>query len=369
MEQQGHILKDFQDRDLTRLLAHEISRELSVAPRRTMRFMEVCGTHTNAFFRFGLKDLLPHNLELLSGPGCPVCVTPNETIDYAIAYSRRPEVIIATFGDMLKVPGTRSSLLNERSRGAQIKIVYSPTDAVALAAEMPKKTIIFVGIGFETTTPSIAFAMLDVVKRDLKNFLLLPAMKVMPPALAAVLDSKTLSLDGLMCPGHVSVITGMKMYEPLADKFHIPFVIAGFEPVDIMKALLSLVKQAKERTHEVINDYSRVVTWDGNQRARDIVNLMFEPCNSRWRGIGVINASGLKLRKEFKEHDVLLRIPVDIPSPADDPRCICGDVLRGLKRPTECPLFRCICTPESPVGACMVSSEGNCSIYFKYGVA
>lgn len=359
---------DFQNREMTVALAREIKQELADLPHRRLTFMEVCGTHTNSFFRFGLGHLLPPELELLSGPGCPVCVTPNEIIDYAIEYSRQPGVVIATFGDMLKVPGSRSSLLKERSQGAEVRVVYAATDAVRLAEQMPDKKIIFIGIGFETTAPGIALAVLDAAEKGLKNFLLLSAMKILPPALKALLSSKELNLDGLMCPGHVSVVTGLKIYEPIAKEFLIPCVVSGFEPVDMMKALLSLVRLAKQRKAEVVNDYSRVVSWEGNRRAQELMNLVFEPSNSRWRGMGVINASGLKLRKEFKEFDALLAYPIEIPQPVEHPQCICGEVLRGVKRPTECPLFRKVCTPENPVGACMVSFEGNCAIYYKYGI-
>jgi len=353
---------------MTLSLAAKIRNLTADIPHRHFTFMEVCGTHTNSFFRFGLGELLPDRVELLSGPGCPVCVTPNATLDYAIEYSSQPDVIITTFGDMLKVPGSRSSLLKERANGAQVRVVYSPTDAVRLAEQNPDKTVIFIGIGFETTVPSIALAVLDASQRGVKNFLLLTAMKILPPALEALFSSKDVNLDGLMCPGHVSVITGVQIYEPIAHKYKIPCVVSGFEPVDMMKALHSLVRLAKERSAEVVNDYTRVVNPDGNRKARDLMNLVFESCNSRWRGLGVINASGWKLRKEFKEHDALLQYPIEIPEPEEHPQCICGAVLRGVKRPTDCPLYRRLCTPENPIGSCMVSSEGNCAIYYKYGI-
>ena len=216
--------------------------------------------------------------------------------------------------------------------------------------------------------PSIAIALLDAARRDIRNFLLLPAMKILPPALDALLTAKDINLDGLMCPGHVSVITGLRIYEPIARKYRIPCVVAGFEPVDMLKALLTLVLLAKDRCPKVVNDYARVVNPDGNKKARNLMQMVFEPCNSRWRGLGVINASGWKLRKDFKEFDALLRFPVDIPAPEEHPQCICGDILRGVKRPNECALFGNTCTPENPIGSCMVSSEGNCAIYYKYGI-
>ncbi len=361
-------LKEFQNKELTGALAEEIRREARETPRRRYRFMEVCGTHTNSFFRFGLGHLLPDTIELLSGPGCPVCVTPNETLDYAIAYSRQPDMIIATFGDMLKVPGSRSSLLEERSKGADIRVVYSATDAVKIAENTPGKTVLFIGIGFETTSPSIALAVLDASRKKLDNFLLLSALKVMPPVMDALFRSKAVRIDGLLCPGHVSVITGTGIYKPVARRYRVPCVVAGFEPVDMMKGILTLLRLSKERRGEVVNDYSRVVDEDGNREALKIVNIVFEPCNAGWRGIGVINASGLKLRKEFKEFDVLLRRPIEILPPEEHSQCICGSVLRGVKRPTDCSLYRNVCTPEHPIGACMVSSEGNCAIYYKYGI-
>ncbi|MCX7765325.1 MAG: hydrogenase formation protein HypD [Candidatus Sumerlaeia bacterium] len=358
----------FQNRELVVKLAAEIRKATAGLRQSRLIFMEVCGTHTNSFFRFGLNSLLPPQVELLSGPGCPVCVTPNEVIDYAVEYSRRQDVIVATFGDMLKVPGSYSSLLKERAHGAQIKVVYSATEAVRLAEEHPEKKVIFIGIGFETTAPTIAAAVLDAAERGIKNFLLLSALKILPPALEALLNTRELKLDGLLCPGHVSVITGTKIYEPLVRKFLIPCVVAGFEPVDILQGLLRLVLLAKSLRAEVVNEYSRVVKPEGNKRAQTLMQLVFEPCNSRWRGLGVINASGQKLRKEFKEFEALLVYPIQIPPPVEHPECLCGEVLRGVRRPPDCPLFRRVCTPENPVGACMVSFEGNCAIYYKYGI-
>ncbi len=362
------MLTDFQNRELVVKLAAEMRKAVASLRQPELTFMEICGTHTNAFFRYGLNSLLPPQVKLLSGPGCPVCVTPNEVIDYAVKYSRCPDVIVATFGDMLKVPGSYSSLLKERARGAEVRVVYSATEAVCLAEQYPDKKVIFIGVGFETTAPTIAAAVLDAAERGIKNFLLLSALKILPPALEVLLNSKELKLDGLLCPGHVSVITGTKIYEPLVCKFLIPCVVAGFEPVDILQGLLKLILLAKDLRAEVVNEYSRVVKPEGNKRAQALMRLVFEPCNSRWRGLGVINASGQKLRKEFKEFEALLAYPIQIPPPVEHPECLCGEVLRGVRRPPECQLFRRICTPENPVGACMVSFEGNCAIYYKYGI-
>jgi hydrogenase expression/formation protein HypD len=334
---------------------------------RSLMLMEVCGTHTMAIYRHGIPSLLPPNVKLISGPGCPVCVTSQGQIDQIVALSRRPDVTIATFGDMVRVPGTLSSLERERAQGADVRIVYSPHDAVALAEALPARQVVFIGIGFETTQPTVAAAIVEARQRGLRNFTVVPAGKIVPPALTALLDSGELNLDGLICPGHVSVIIGSNAYQPYARNYHIPCVVSGFEPPEVLEAIAALVRQAAERRAEVENLYGVWVRPEGNRRAREMIESVFVPGPARWRGVGVIPGSGLHIRDEFGDYDASRRfgiIEVEAPEP---PGCRCGDVLRGRVRPFDCPLFGAVCTPEHPVGACMVSTEGSCSAAYRYG--
>jgi hydrogenase expression/formation protein HypD len=333
---------------------------------RSATLMEVCGTHTVAIFRYGIKSLLPPALKILSGPGCPVCVTPNRTIDTAIALSRQPRTIIATFGDMMKVPGSSSSLLKEKANGADVRVVFSPLDALDIAKDNPQRNVIFLAIGFETTAPAIAAAVEEARRRELSRFYILCANKILPPALRAIASSGELHLQGLICPGHVSVITGTKIYEFLARDHGIPCVVAGFEPVDILQAILALVEMIGAGEARVVNKYERVVSKEGNPIAQALMRKIFETADSVWRGMGIIPNSGLKLRDEFAAFDAEKQIPVEVEETREHPECICGEVLRGVKTPADCALFRRVCTPESPVGACMVSSEGNCAAFYKY---
>ncbi|GAB4309167.1 MAG: hydrogenase formation protein HypD [Myxococcota bacterium] len=329
--------------------------------------MEVCGTHTMAIYQFGLRELLPPNLDMLSGPGCPVCVTPNDYLDKAIWLSSRRDVIIATFGDMMRVPGSRSSLERERAAGADVRVLYSPADALKIAEENPEKSVIFLSVGFETTAPLPAMTLISARKRGLKNFMLLTANKTVPEPLKALAKGRV-KLDGFLCPGHVSVIIGSAVYEEIARDGGIPCVIAGFEPVDIMHGLLKLSEFFVGGEKGVFNTYRRAVASDGNIEARRAMETVFEPCDAEWRGIGVIPDSGLKIRAEFAEFDAENRFDIDIPRAVEPSGCRCGEVLTGAIRPPECPLFGTVCVPESPVGACMVSSEGSCAASYKYGM-
>lgn len=352
---------EFRDGKLIAKAAREI-RE-SVEEVRTYNLMEVCGTHTMAIFRFGLKTILPSNINLISGPGCPVCVTPNEFIDKAIALSRRKDIIIATFGDMLKVPGSYSSLEKERAGGSSVKMVYSPIDALDLAKRNPDKDVVFLGIGFETTAPTVAQSILMAKKEGLKNYSVLCGHKTMPEALNVMTDDPKLDVDAFLLPGHVSAIIGVKPYAFLAKRGK-RCVVAGFEPLDIMQAILMLIKQ-KRPSVEI--QYTRIIRRGGNALAKNSIKKVFEEKASVWRGIGKIRNSGLEIRDEFSAFDADLKFKPKPGRPIENSECICGDVIKGISSPLGCRLFGKACKPEHPIGACMVSSEGTCAAYYKYG--
>ena len=329
--------------------------------------MEVCGTHTMAIYRQGIRTLLPDKVRLTSGPGCPVCVTPVEFVDKAVALARMPDVIVTTFGDMMRVPGSSTSLLREKACGADVRIVYSPLDAVSMAEKNPGKKVVFLGVGFETTAPTIAASILDAGKREVNNFFVLCAHKTMPQAMSALTADPDLQIDGYLCPAHVSTIIGANAYIPLSEARHIPCVITGFEPVDILQGIEMLVRQITEKDARVENQYSRFVRPAGNHRALDILQRVFEPCDARWRGLGVIPGSGLGIREVFARFDIEKVLNIEAEVPHQPAGCRCGEILMGKIVPSDCPLFGKACTPEEPVGACMVSSEGVCAAAFKYG--
>lgn len=306
--------------------------------------------------------MFPKNLRLLSGPGCPVCVTPQETIDYAIALAKQKDVIITTFGDMVRVPGTESSL-----ESFSPKIVYSALDALMIAKENPAKNIIFIGIGFETTSPTIAATILTAEKMKLQNFYLLTAFKLIPPALEYIAQSPKINIQGFILPGHVSTIIGSRPYQFLAHHYHMPGCVTGFEPIDILQGILNLVLQITRKDARIDIEYKRVVKPEGNKKAVNILNKVFEPADAHWRGIGVIKKSGLQLKNKYKKYDVRSKFHIRAPQSIEPRGCICGSVLLGLNTPDECGLFKKKCTPLSPVGPCMVSSEGACAAYYKYG--
>lgn len=346
----------------------ELSKKISdIAGKRTITLMEVCGTHTQSFFRYGLRSLLPQNIRLLSGPGCPVCVSPNSFLDKAIAYARKKDLIVISFGDMLRVPGSTSSLEREKAKGSDIRIVYSTLDALKIAKENRNRKIVFLGVGFETTTPVVAASVLEAKQNYLSNYFILSAHKLIPPAMKVLVDTKELEVDGFICPGHVSTIIGSKPYRFIAGRYRTPCVIAGFEPLDIMQAIYMLIKQITEKRAEVEIQYIRSVREEGNPKALDIIYNVFEITDSEWRGLGEISASGLRMKSEFSDFDAEVSIDVEVEATKEHPECICGQILRGVKNPLECSLFKKVCTPQSPVGACMVSSEGTCAAYYKYG--
>lgn len=354
-------IDEYRDKVLVLQLANQI-RSISTKP---LIFMEVCGGHTMAFHKFGLPALLPENIHLLSGPGCPVCVTDKRYIDQAIAYSRLSNVIISTFGDLIRVPGSSSSLANEKAKGADIRTVYSSLEALEIAAENKQKHVIFLGIGFETTAPTSAASILEAARRDIKNFYVYSAHKLMPPAMGALID-EGIKIHGYMCPGHVSSITGTFIYEPLVEKYGVSCVIAGFEPVDMMQSLYMLVKQQETRTPKVEIQYTRAVKPEGNQKAQTLMHNVFEPRDDWWRGLGVLPGSGLGIRQTFQHHDAESMFEVEVEETLEIPGCICGDILKGRKTPLDCGLFAAACTPSTPIGTCMVSNEGACAAYYRY---
>ena len=352
----------FKDPKLARGLIETIHR---LAPEHAT-LMEVCGTHTVAIARNGIRDLMPEGLRLASGPGCPVCVTCNRDIDTVIALARIPNVTITTFGDMTRVPGSTSSLLAEQAAGRSVEIVYSPLDALAFAKAHPEREVVFVGVGFETTTPLVAMAIKRAKAMGLSNFTVFAAHKNMPGALELLVGDPTLELDALILPGHVSTIIGAEPYRFLAEKYGIPGVITGFEPVDVLQGIAMLVRQLHEGRAEIEIAYARGVMPEGNPVALAAIDEVFETCTATWRGLGDIPGSGYRIRDEFANFDAVRRFEPDVEPTRDPKGCRCGDVLRARITPNECPLFRAVCTPENPVGPCMVSSEGSCAAYYRY---
>ena len=346
-------------------VAKHLLAEIKTLSKTPIRLMEVCGTHTMSIGRYGLRSLLPSHIKLISGPGCPVCVTAAKEIDMMIKLASH-DVIVTTFGDLMRVPGSRSSLQKDRANGADVRVVYSPFDALEIAKKNPDKPVVFLGVGFETTAPGIAATIIAAKQQGIKNFFVLSAHKLIPPAMEALISSPDLKIDGFICPGHVSVITGLKPYEELVEKYQVPCVVTGFEPVDILQGVLMLVKQIEENSPKAEIQYTRVVKPEGNQKAMELMFKVFEPVDATWRGIGVIPKSGLALREEYAEHDASKAFDIEVEEAKEPPGCRCGDILKGLITPPECPLFGKVCTPTHPVGPCMVSSEGSCAAYYKY---
>ncbi len=334
---------------------------------RPLKLMEVCGTHTVEIFRHGIRDIIPPSITLLSGPGCPVCVTSIRDVDMAIAIAKNPTVIMATFGDMMRVPGGRESMLEARSEGADIRVLYSPLDALALARKEKNREVVFFATGFETTSPLIAGTLAQAEQSGVRNFTIYTAHKLVPPALKALLDSPDVSVDGFILPGHVSTIIGRKPYEFVAAQYKKPSVITGFEAKEIVEGILMIVRQVAQKRAAVEIQYRTVVREEGNPRAIELLDKYFEPADAYWRGIGVIPLSGLALRERYAEFDAARKFKPVVAEAAEPELCSCGDILRGVKVPSECPLFGTGCTPDAPVGPCMVSAEGSCAAYYKYG--
>jgi len=355
-------LDEYRDERIARALSAEIVR----CTTRPWVLMEICGGQTHTIMRYGIDELLPPGLELVHGPGCPVCVTPLETIDQAIELASRPDVILVSYGDMLRVPGSRSDLFRAKAQGADVRIAYSPTEAVRIARAHPDHKVVFLAIGFETTAPANAMAAWQARRDGLTNFSMLVSHVLVPPAIRALMVSSTNRVQGFIAPGHVCTVMGCGEYEDLVRDFHVPIVVGGFEPVDLLEAILMLVRQLEAGQARLENQYVRSVSYEGNLPAQKIMSEVFEVADQKWRGIGPIPRSGLRLRDEFAAYDAsrvfdLQEFTVDEPA-----ECISAQILQGLKRPTDCPAFGMRCTPENPLGAPMVSSEGACAAYYHY---
>jgi hydrogenase expression/formation protein HypD len=355
-------IDEYRDPKLAEALLDRIRR---VATRPWV-LMEVCGGQTHAIVRYGIDQLLPANVELVHGPGCPVCVTPLEMIDKAHAIAARPEVIFTSFGDMLRVPGSRGDLLALKSRGADVRVVYSPLDAVRIAAENPDRKVVFFGIGFETTAPANAMAVVHAKKRGLTNFSLLVSQVLVPPAIAAILEAPHNRVQGFLGPGHVCSVMGCREYRALVGRYRVPIVITGFEPIDLLQGILQTVLQLESSRAELENPYARHVAENGNPQARALILEVFEVADRKWRGVGAIPKSGYKLRHEYRDFDAEKGFEVDAIATQESPLCISGAILRGQKKPTDCPAFGRECTPSTPLGATMVSAEGACAAYHAY---
>lgn len=354
---------EYRGQALVQSLAFRLAEQID----RPLRFMEVCGTHTMNIFRFGLRSLFPSCLEVVSGPGCPVCVTSTADIDACIAAAECENVMTATFGDLIRVPGSHGSLAESRARGATVEIVYSPIDALTLARDNPDKLVVFLGIGFETTVPTVAAAIMQAAMLQLDNFCVLSLHKVMPPVFSRLLAGDH-RLDGLLCPGHVATIIGRQAFEPVAEEYKMPCVISGFEPVDIMQALVQLAELAVHQKPEVVNAYPRAVDEQGNARAWELVSRIFRPADADWRGLGTVENSGLSIRAAYARFDARRRLDLEVVAVESSPTgCRCGDVICGRCRPVDCGHFGSSCTPVNPLGPCMVSSEGSCAAYYRYG--
>ncbi|MDE1920603.1 MAG: hydrogenase formation protein HypD [Candidatus Omnitrophica bacterium] len=347
-------------------LAEQLSRQIHKITTRPWVIMEVCGGQTHAIVKFGIETFLPKKIELVHGPGCPVCVTPLEMIDRALAVAAQKNVIFCSFGDMLRVPGSKTDLLSVKARGSDVRIVYSPLDAVKIAVENPDKEIVFFAVGFETTAPANAMAVYQAKQQGIRNFSLLVSHVLVPPAMEAILSSKTNRVQGFLAAGHVCTVMGYTEYPPIAAKYKAPIVVTGFEPLDILQGIAMCVQQLEEGRHEVENQYARCVNQEGNRHAQELISKIFCVIPRKWRGIGEIPHSGLGLSPEFKDYDAEIKFKVGDLNTQESPHCISGLVLQGVKKPYECPAFGLKCTPEHPLGATMVSSEGACAAYYRY---
>ncbi|MDY6907344.1 MAG: hydrogenase formation protein HypD [Chloroflexota bacterium] len=356
-------IDEYRDPELAKALVGRIAG----LSRRPVRLMEFCGGHTVTIMRHGIRQLLPPTVEMLSGPGCPVCVTSNQDLDKAIALAGEPGVIVATFGDMLKVPGSRSSLSQARADGADVRVVYSTMDALELARKNRGRHVCFLGVGFETTAPTVAASVLKAREGGLANYSVLSLHKLCPPVIRALIESGEVRLDGLICPGHVSAIIGAQAWEFAATDYGLACVVSGFEPLDVLQCIAMLVEQLEQGQPTVDVAYRRGVSAEGNLRAQEVMYTVFEPSAASWRGMGTVPGSGLALKEEFAPFDAERVFEIDPGPTVEAAGCICGDILRGVSAPTDCPLFGGACTPGHPVGPCMVSSEGSCASYYHYG--
>lgn len=347
-------------------LAQHLVKEIHRLTDRPLRLMEVCGTHTVAIFRHGIRSLMPDGLDLISGPGCPVCVTSQRDIDTVVALSQVPGLGILTFGDMIRVPGSNGSLKDAMAMGADVRIVYSSLDAINIAKTEPHKNFVFLAIGFETTAPSIAATIKRAYEVGIKNLRFLSLHKLLPPALEVLFEGANVDIQGLICPGHVSAVIGSNPYWQFVQKNKVPCVITGFEPLDILQGIAMLLRQINENRAEVEIQYTRAVRPQGNPKAMAIMEEVFEPTDAEWRGLGIIKNSGLKIRDAFSDFDALRIYELELPRYSENRNCRCGDVLKGIIKPNMCKMFGRVCRPDNPLGPCMVSSEGSCAAYFYY---
>lgn len=343
-----------------------LSEKIKSIATKNWNIMEVCGGQTHTIMKYGIEELLPDNIKLIHGPGCPVCVTSPEIIDHAIHISSEDNVIFTSYGDMLRVPGTLQSLMDARADGADIRIIYSPLEAIKIAKENKDKIVVFFAIGFETTAPANGMAIQQAKNNGLSNLYVLSSQVLIPPAVELIMSMKNISINGLIAPGHVCAVTGFKEYKRISAQYKIPIAITGFEPLDLLQSIFLIVQQLETESHPVINQYSRVVKEEGNIEAQNIINDVFEICDYNWRGIGIIPQSGLKINPKYEDHDAERIFPYNSTKTNKNNECIAGDILCGIKIPTDCPCFGIKCTPANPLGAPMVSSEGACSAYYKY---
>lgn len=358
------FIDEYRQSDLAKVLAEKIA-DLTDRP---LKLMEVCGGHTHAIFKYGIEDLLPDNIEMIHGPGCPVCVIPLGRVDDAISIALQPDIIFTTFGDMMRVPGSKTNLLDAKADGADVRMVYSPLDALKIAKNNPDRHVVFLALGFETTSPSTAMTILQAAKDEVKNFSVFCNHIMIVPALKAMLDSPDLQLDGFVGPGHVSTVIGTRCYEFVPRDYGKPLVVTGFEPLDILQSVYMIVKQIVEGRSEIENQYGRVVERDGNRKALEALFEVFEPRDYfEWRGLGSIPHSGMKMKAKYAAFDAELKFDVPGLRVADPKACQCGEILKGVKKPWECKVFGTACTPETPIGSCMVSSEGACAAYYNFG--
>jgi hydrogenase expression/formation protein HypD len=353
---------EFRDAELVKRAAEQIRREVT----RPWVLMEMCGGQTHAILRYGIDELLPPEIEMVHGPGCPVCVTPLEQIDKALVLASQPNVIFTSYGDMLRVPGSGRDLFSVRGAGGDVRVVYSPLDAVKLAQQNPDKQVIFFAIGFETTAPANAMSVYQASRLGLDNFSVLMSHVRVPPAMHAILSGQHNRVQGFLAAGHVCAVMGYWEYPPIAEQYRTPMAVTGFEPLDLLRGVLDVVKLLEAGEVNVVNSYARAVTYEGNKPAQELINKVFMECDRKWRGIGAIPMSGWKLRPEFSQVDAEQRFDVGSINSEESPLCVAGEILQGLKKPHQCPAFGTLCTPQHPLGATMVSSEGACSAYFQY---
>ena len=358
-----NILDKYRSQELVEKVLAQVRNTIT----RPWAIMEICGGQTHAFMQYGLTDLLPNEIELIHGPGCPVCVTSLELVDKAIAIASNSNVIFTSYGDMLRVPGSNQDLFSVRASGGDVRVVYSPIEALRIAKENPDRQVVFFGIGFETTAPSNAISVIKAKAEKIKNYSMLVSHVCVPPAMRAILSSPSNRVQGFLAAGHVCAVMGYKEYEPIALQYQTPMAVTGFEPLDLVLGIFETVKMLESGTFEVHNAYPRAVTRDGNKAAQNIISKTLEQCDRNWRGIGEIPMSGWKLKKEYSDFDAELRFDVAAIKTKESEVCISGLILQGLKKPFDCPAFGKLCTPQNPLGATMVSSEGACSAYYRYG--